>query len=179
MRNFLKVGENVDVIPLMAQIAAKPHLWDENRLRTTHPGTAHFDVSDIWLWFNDVNDEAAVANDREVIAYRAWHELPQARSLVFGLMQRLDGVRLGRVLITRLPPGKRITPHVDAGAPATYFTRYQLALQSLAGAVFRIGEERVQFHTGECWQIDNTKEHEVINNSADDRIALIMDIRHG
>jgi aspartyl/asparaginyl beta-hydroxylase (cupin superfamily) len=30
---------------------------------------------------------------------------------------------------------------------------------------------------GEVWWFDNTVEHEVVNNSADDRIVLICDIR--
>lgn len=176
MRHFLKVGD-INVLPIMNALAVNPDLWDENRLRTTHPGTAHAQVSDIWVWFNDLTSD--VANDREVEPYRAWFELPQIRPVVFGLMNLVDGVRLGRVMITRLAPGARITPHVDSGAPATYFTRYQLALQSLPGVVFRIEDETVNFKTGECWLIDNTREHEVINNSADDRIALIMDIRNG
>jgi hypothetical protein len=30
---------------------------------------------------------------------------------------------------------------------------------------------------GEAWWFDNAQEHEVINNSADDRIHMIVDIR--
>jgi aspartyl/asparaginyl beta-hydroxylase (cupin superfamily) len=76
-----------------------------------------------------------------------------------------------------LPPGKEISSHVDSGAPATYFQRYQIALQSLPGAIFKIEDEEVQFSTGEVWHIDNTKTHSVINNSGDDRIAMIVDVR--
>jgi len=31
--------------------------------------------------------------------------------------------------------------------------------------------------SGEVWWFDNTQEHEVMNNSADDRIVMIVDIR--
>jgi hypothetical protein len=31
--------------------------------------------------------------------------------------------------------------------------------------------------TGDIWWFDNSQEHEVLNNSADDRLALIVDIR--
>jgi hypothetical protein len=177
LRNFLRIAQGVDVIPLLNAIAGKPDLWDENTLRTRHPRTAHGEVSDIWVWFNDDSDSSKVIDDREVIPYRAWSELPQVRPLVLDLMRRVEGVRLGRVIITRLPPGKRITPHVDGGAPATYYTRYQVALQSEPGAVFRIGDEAVTFRTGEVWRIDNTLEHSVENNSAADRIVLIVDVR--
>jgi hypothetical protein len=30
---------------------------------------------------------------------------------------------------------------------------------------------------GEVWWFDNSKMHEVINNSADDRLTMIVDIR--
>lgn len=177
MRNFLRIAQGVDVVPALNALAQKPDLWDENTLRTTHPGTAHSQVSDIWVWFNDASDPTKVIDDRDVIPYRAWSDLPQVRPLVLDLMRRVEGVRLGRVLITRLPPGKRIMPHVDGGAPATYYSRYQVALQSEPGCVFRIGDEGVTFRTGDVWWIDNTVEHSVENNSPDDRIVLIVDVR--
>ena len=177
MRHFQKIAEGVDVIPVLDALMRNADLWDGNTLRTKHPGTAHADVSDIWVMFNDASRD--VANDREVIPYPAWERMPQLRPLVLDLMRRVEGIRLGRVIITRLPPGKAITPHVDGGAPATYFTRYQIALQSAPGALFRIGDEQVNFRTGEVWQIDNRSEHEVVNHSAEDRIVIIVDIRNG
>ncbi len=177
MRHFHRIAEGLDVQPVLAALARNPDLWDENPLRTMHPGTAHAEVSDIWLFFNDVSDPEAVVNDREVVPYRGWREIPQVRALVLNLMRFVDGVRLGRVMITRLAPGRVITPHVDGGAPAEYFDRYHIALQCLPGALFRAGDETVQFKAGDVFWFDNTVEHEVWNNSADDRIVLICDIR--
>lgn len=179
MRHFLKIAENLDVIPALNAIAQQPELWNQNALRTQHPGTAHAEVNDIWLWFNSIDDQVAVVDDRETIPYAGWWNLPQVRQIVFDLMRRVEGVRLGRVLITQLPPGKRILPHVDQGAPAEFYTRYQVALRSLPGCLFHIGEETAQFRSGDVWMIDNKTEHSVENNSCDDRIALIVDIRRG
>lgn len=178
MKHFLKVAD-ADVLPLNHALALHPELWDQNPIRTTHPGTVHSEASDILLWFNDLALAEAVIDDKDTIPYPAWAALPQARSLIFDIMRRVEGIRLGRVMITRLRPGKRIHPHKDEGAPATYYTRYQVALQSLPGAVFRIEDETVNFRTGEVWMIDNTLKHEVVNNSADDRIVMIVDIRNG
>jgi quercetin dioxygenase-like cupin family protein len=66
---------------------------------------------------------------------------------------------------------------VDSGAPATFYTRYQIALQSLPGALFNIEDETVNFRSGDIWLINNKAEHSVVNNSADDRIVCIVDIR--
>lgn len=175
MDNFFRLAKGVNFNPLMVAISRQPELWDQNTLRTKHPNTAHGAVSDIWLMFNEVGD--STANDIIVKPYPAFEKLPQARPLIFDLMRTVEGVTLGRVIITKLPPGKKITPHVDGGAPATYYKRYQMALQSLPGALFTIGDETVNFESGEVWLIDNKKEHSVVNNSRDDRIVMIVDIR--
>lgn len=178
MRNFVKIAEQMDVVPVLNALACKPHLWNANPIRTTFPGSPHSDCDDILLWFNDIPDDPnAVINDIQTNPYPAWNELPEVHDLVFNLMRRVRGVQLGRVMITRLPPGKTIPEHADGGAPATFYQRYQIALQCLPGCNFHIGEEVIQFYMGECWWIDNSLPHSVMNNSADDRLALVIDIR--
>jgi hypothetical protein len=54
-----------------------------------------------------VSDPSGVINDVQVIPYPAWQLLPQLRPIIFDLMRRVEAVQLGRVLITRLAPGKR------------------------------------------------------------------------
>jgi len=177
MNNFQCLAANVDTIPLMNAIMRDPDLWNQHTLRTTHPGTAHSEVDDIWLRFNDIDEPEGVPNDTDCINFPAFWSLPQARPLIFDLMRRVEGERLGRVLITRLAPGCKIDPHVDGGAPATYYDRFHIVLNSAPGCLFRAGDETVHMGTGQVWWFDNTKEHEVINNSVDDRIHLIIDIR--
>lgn len=178
MRNFNKIFEGLDVVPLLSALACNSALWNANPLRTQFPGSPHSQCDDIWLFFNDIpEDKSAVIDDIAVRPYSAWAELPQARDLVFNLMRRVSGVQLGRVIITRLPPGCTIPEHVDQGAPAEFYQRFQIALQCLPGCLFNIGEEVVNFSMGEAWWIDNTKPHSVVNNSADDRIVMIVDIR--
>lgn len=177
MRHFLKIAEGLDTFPLVHALTRQADLWNAYNLRTTYPDTPHREVDDILVFFNDLADPEAVINDREVVPFPAWSRLPQLRPIIFNLMRLTEGVRLGRVIISRMAPGKRIYPHADGGAPATYYERYQIALQSLPGCVFRAGNETVQMRTGDVWWFDNTQEHEVVNNSAADRLALIVDIR--
>ena len=175
MKHFLCLAGGIDVIPALRELALQPELWDQNTLRTKHSNTAHGDVNDIWLWFNDISGD--VVDDIQTKPYPAWGRLPALRQMVLDLIRRVDGVQLGRVIVTRLRPGKAITPHVDGGAPATFYTRYQIALQSFPGAMFRCENEEVSFRTGEVWWVNNRVEHSVVNNSADDRIVCIVDIR--
>jgi hypothetical protein len=178
MKNFYRLAEGIDPVPLMAAITTRPHLWDQNTLRTQHPNTAHAEVSDIWLRFNEIKeDQSAVVNDLDCVNYPAMFELPQARQLIFALMARVEGERLGRCMITKLAPGRVITPHVDQGAPATYYDRFHIVLHSTPGCVFRAGDEKVHMDAGEVWWFDNKQEHEVLNYGSDDRVHLIVDIR--
>lgn len=177
MKHFFKVGE-VNVQPLLHAIQRQPELWNEHRLRTKFPGTPHAQAEDIWLWFNS-EDSVDPANDRETVPYSAWGRLPQARPIIFDLMRAVEASQLGRVIITKLAPGREIAPHVDGGSPAQFYKRYQIALQSLPGALFKIEDETVNFVGGDVWLIDNRSRHSVINNSADDRICLIIDCRPG
>jgi len=179
LRNFYRLAHGVDVVPLMHQLSLNPDLWDQNTLRTTHPGTPHSDVSDCWVFFNQVDpaNPAATIDALQTYSYEAWTRLPALRPLIFDFMRRVEAVQLGRVIITKLPPGKVITPHVDQGAPVEYYRRYQLALQSRPGALFTIEGETVNFRDGELWWINNRAEHSVVNNSDESRIVIILDAR--
>lgn len=183
MRNFQVIATGVDVMPLAHAVRRQPALWNQNTLRTTHPGTPHTEVDDIWLRFNDLEkwkatqDAGSILDEHESINYPAFAALAPARKLVFDLMARVEGERLGRVLITRLKPGGRIMPHEDGGSHAAYYDRYHVILQGLPGSLFRCGGEEVCMRSAECWWFNNGLTHEVINNSADDRIHLIVDIR--
>jgi hypothetical protein len=129
-------------------------------------------------------DPGVFVDHRESINYPAWSQLPAARALVMTLMVMVQGERLGRALVSRLPPGNRILPHKDIGGDLTkyydnepYYSRFHLCVQGLPGSLFRCEEEEVCMRTGEAWFFRNDLEHEVINNSADDRIHIVADIR--
>lgn len=178
MRNFLRIASGVNVVPVLTALAAKPGLWNTDTIRTAHPQSPHAQADDILVFFNSIPaDPLNVVNDIQTQPFPAWSELPQLRPLIFDLMRLTEATQLGRVIISRLAPGARIAPHVDEGAPATFYQRYQVALQSHPGALFRIEDETVSFSSGDAYWINNRAEHEVINNSNDDRIALVIDMR--
>lgn len=180
MRHFLRLSSGVNVVPLLHCLQNYPELWNENSLRTLYPNSPHADADDIWLRFNDrkdwEQDPARVMNDLENVFYPAWGKLTPARPIVFDLLRLTEGVRLGRVMITRLAPGKRITPHADGGLYAEYYRRYHVILQSQLGTNIRSGDETLSPRAGDVYWFDNLAEHEVINNGADDRIVMIVDI---
>ena len=186
MRNFQLVAHNIDVLPLVAAIQARPGLWNAHDFRTTYTGTPHRDADDILLRFSapgktaDPNHLADVLQDTEPVFYPAWRDLPQARPIVFDLMRRMEAVSLGRVIITRVRPGGRIAPHADIDGDYCAREdgmRFHVVLQGLPGSLYHCGNETVAMLTGSVWWFQHREVHAVENNSIDDRIHLLVDFR--
>ena len=72
MNYFQQLASGINVTPLMNAIQRQPELWDAHPIRTSHPGTAHAQVSDILLRFNDL-DEYLCTGDPKVLTGRIAH----------------------------------------------------------------------------------------------------------
>ncbi len=175
---MLNLGLLVPCASMLAEVKDSD-LWNTVRLRTTHEGTPHREVSDILLRFNKMAETREQAlNDCETYPLDGWLRFHLCRQVTLDLMRYVDGVRLGRVMLTRLPHGGRITPHVDAGTPATYYSRYHVVLGCGDGPNrFRTVDDWVDMRPGEVWWVNNAQEHEVVNDSGADRVHMIVDIR--
>ncbi len=184
MKYFQQLDSNVDVELLKQQLELNQQLWNQHDLRTTYPESAHKEAHDIWLRFNDFSGYTQIEeyykafDDVECIDYPALFELPAAIPLIFNLMHRVQGRRLGRVIITMIEPGKRIYPHIDEGAYADYYDRFHIILQNGEGSIFKCGNEEVNMKVGDVYWFDTSAQHEVINNSLEERLSLIVDIRY-
>ena len=87
-----------------------------------------------------------------------------------------DGV-FGRILLTKLPAGEKITPHIDI--LYKYFDiarRFHVPIISNKDVFFSVDGEVKNMKEGECWEINNKKMHRVFNNSLEDRVHLLFDI---
>lgn len=180
MRRFQQLAAGINVTPLMHQIVLNPQLWNQNTLRTKHPQSPHQQVDDILLRFQEmppVGQEHLVIDEHESIWYPAWSVLTEAHTLVFDLARIVKAERVGRVLISRMSPGKEIAPHIDGGDHARYYRRYHVVLASQPGCIFKCEEEQVQMRSGDVWWFDNGKTHSVVNHSADDRLTMVVDLR--
>ncbi|CAB3731161.1 aspartyl/asparaginyl beta-hydroxylase domain-containing protein [Paraburkholderia rhynchosiae] len=192
MKNFMKLAQ-VDVTPLMLAIRRRPELWQEDTFLRHYPQGPFGETESIMLRFPKIADFSRDKTGRKMEKYKqnllpgydqhesedkpAFKVLTEARPIVFALMGSVQGERLGRVMINKIVPGGRIFPHADTPVHAEYYSRFHVVLQSQPGVIFRCDDEQVYMATGEVWWFNNKLEHEVINNSADDRIHMIVDIR--
>lgn len=179
MKNF-QLMANINIVPLMIQVARQADLWKADTYLRDYPQGPFGDTETIFLRFppSSVTDmERSTKDQHECVWMDGALHLPAARQMIFNLMATVEGERLGRVMINKLRPGGRIYPHADTPAHAEYWDRFHIVLQSLPGNNFRCGDETIHMRTGEVWWFQNAVEHEVVNNSADDRIHMIVDIR--
>jgi hypothetical protein len=62
------------------------------------------------------------------------------------------------------------------GVPV-YYQRYQIPLSIKPGVVFHCGDEYLSMQPGDAWWFNNQLEHSVTNDSTEDRISMLTDIR--
>jgi hypothetical protein len=189
LNNFQKLSQGIDVLPLVLAIKRRPQLWREDTYLRDYPQGPFNQIESIMLRFPEkrvFEQEAEVQaykdgkhfyDQHESIDYPAYKLLPEARPLVMSVMAYVQGERLGRVMINKIAPGGVIYPHTDTPEHTAYYSRFHVVLQSSPGVIFRAGNEKVYMETGSAWWFDNSQEHEVINNSADDRIHMVIDVR--
>ena len=175
-----------DAEPLRMALQTRPDLWNRHPYRTSFEGTPFGGMDDILLRYSrpemheGVADPMALVNDTCLVQYEAWRLLPQAHAVIFNLMRRYEGIALGRVVVARLPMGGRISPHADdygSYAARDDGLRFHAVVQALPGCLFQCGDEVIQTRTGEVWWFNHKQMHSAQNNSADERIHLLIDIQ--
>lgn len=178
MRHFIKVAE-LDVGPLLAQLELHPELWGQFGWRKQLG--PHAQMTDIWIRYNAIENLGPHFNDEhESVWYPAYEALPALKWMIDGLVEQVDGDRVGGVLITKIPPGCGIGKHVDRGWHVETYDKFYVSLRSQKGAKFICHDgdgEVLEPKPGECWRFDNRLPHSVANESSDDRITLIVCIR--
>lgn len=180
MRNFLCMGRGINMVPLAVELLRQPLLWREDTYLRDYPQGPFKDVETVFLRFPPASVtelERSTKDQHECVWMDGALHLPTARPHIFALMAQVQGERLGRVMINKIRPGGVIYPHADTPVHAQYWDRFHYVVASAPGVVFRCGDETLGMQTGELWWFQNALEHEVINNSAQDRIHLIIDVR--
>jgi Aspartyl/Asparaginyl beta-hydroxylase len=166
----------VDVGALQQELADAP--WDEHRWRTEHPRSPHREISDIWVRYNTIQNLGPHFNDEHIpVWYPVAERLPSARALAEMLFESMGARQLGAVLITRIPPGGQVYPHVDSGWHAATFEKFAVQVKGNSRQSFCFEDSQLSPEEGEIYQFDNSKPHWVLNPSGEDRITLIVCLR--
>lgn len=176
MNNFLKLATGIVVNPLLLQVLRHRELWDQEHIashwKVQHP---EIEVSEILIRYPGAGDEV---DDLLCEWQSSAATLPAARDLALSVMTHVRGEQLGRVVLTRLAPGKVIYPHADTvGKYSRFYTRFHVPIKSQEGVIFICGEERHTMLSGDLYWFDHSLTHSIENRSTEDRINLIIDVR--
>jgi len=187
MKYFHKVGQSFSTQPILDELHSQPLLWGKSP-RVMFPGSPHVDTEDIVLR-GPVGQHTASLQEMHVeIAcedYPAGELMPLtlgiANNLAYLLssdeMRHLDSpLRLGRVIMTKIEPGKTIHPHADEGPVPEFYRRFHLCIEGGEFNIFMIRGEVQAMEAGEMWETDVREIHTVVNLMETDRIHLIVDI---
>ena len=180
LRPINLLWRGVDVSALVRDLDCNPQLWDANTFRRTE-GSPHLELADIIVRYNDWSnfngDRISFNEEHDSVWWEAAKSLPSLRPLVFDLLRRVCGERLGMVLITKIPPGKSCKPHRDAGWHARYYDKYAIQVKGNEQQAFCFETCQLITKPGDVFSFDNSYTHWVTNDSAEDRITLIVSIK--
>lgn len=178
---FNKIDLKVPVNAFTKALYDNEYLFDEFTFRKDDPRSPHKEMQDIIFRYNPKEnyegDRQAFNEEHDAEWYPSASIIPEVKDIVFKLMTKVRGERLGMVLCTKLPPGGEIYPHIDQGWHPDYYKKYYVCIKNSPGAVFGFEGGEIRPEEGEVYEFDNSRPHWVFNDSADDRIALIVCIK--
>lgn len=173
--HFHRILSNINVLQLLDQLRGNPQLWNVDDSWTGGKvGSAVYNTDNIVLRYN--KSSVTGLNDWSKPAFSI---LSAAQPIIFDLMRAIPGEHLGKVIITRLRAGEKIDWHIDHMPPGIppYFQRYQIPLSIFPGVTFHCGNEVLCMEPGTAWWFNNQITHAVFNDSSEDRISMLTDIR--
>ncbi len=181
MSHFTKILDGIDTAPLLAELDAQPWLWNtrENRRDGDSP---HRETDDLWIRYRDpaeLRGPADFAGPHVSVNYPAFDALPALVPILSAVVNAVRPVRMGGILMSRVPPGCHVYPHHDRGTwHAEYYdTKVWLPLRANERCINHVEDEAIVWRVGEAWSHDNLKVHAVENEGDTDRICLIMCFR--
>lgn len=175
------IASDLPIAGLLQELADNPQVWDEHTSRTAPVNSPHHGLSDIWVRYNDwanfTGNSRAFNEEHDAVWLPPAQTLPSAKKLAKLVMAIVGGDRLGMVLITRIPPGGRVAPHIDSGWHARYYNKYAVQIKGNADQAFHFDGESLSPEPGDLYTFNNSKLHWVTNDSDEERITCIICIR--
>lgn len=174
MKNNYKFISKIDVGDFKLKIKELPdNIWDEHTLRQTlfepHKHTQTLEI----MW-----DMESLQTNKIGKIHSNYYKLDMELFLdkLKGIYESTYGKGyFVRVLLVKLKSNTSIAPHIDNGESLVKCKRTHIPIITNENVEFTIGGETKYLKQGEIWEINNTEEHSVVNNSDEDRIHLIVD----
>lgn len=175
MNHIALLRTGIDVSAIALELRQHPFLWNQCNGRTTAPGTPHGGVDDIWARYAPADTD--VTKDYESVWYPAAEFLPATVAAVYSIMAAAKGDRLGGVLITRIPAGGGVAPHIDRGWHAEHYQKFALQIAAHPQQAFHYNDGALVTAPGDLYWFNNQHSHWVTNDSPVERLTLIVCVK--
>ena len=86
-----------------------------------------------------------------------------------------SGGTIIRAMAAKLKSGSVITPHRDTHQSFTHSHRIHIPLTTNAGVRFMVNGRPLRLEVGQAYEINNQRNHSVMNSGTEDRITFIFD----
>lgn len=163
MQSISSLNKRFDVTALQRELQGD--VWNRNKARTEHPRSPHREVDDIWVR-NPQGQWQAVAD-----------EIPAVHAIIEEMADFVSAMEMGGVLITRVPSGCQVYPHVDTGWHAEYYEKYAIQVQGTPEQTFSFLDCEHRCAAGDSYTFRNDVPHWVTNFTDEPRITLIICVR--
>ncbi len=183
-QSFKEISGGFDPAPLLARLTDE--MWEAEERRQSYPGSAHAEAQSIfirWAKIEEGDDPIAESfQSLDIVDYP--HLSVLMPEIGAALMETLILISLGglprlgvmgKVMLTRLPPGAHILRHSDEGLYADIYDRFHLCLQG--EGTFECGGKLLRPKPGDIFWFNHKRLHCVRNDGATDRIHLIVDVK--
>lgn len=175
MAHMQIIHSGVDVSHIYWALMENPWLWNQHTGRTQDPDSPHHGLDDIWVRFGSEDD--AQSNAPHESQWYPAADVLNVQQICLDLMKAVGGVKLGGVLITRIPPGAVCKPHQDHGWHAYQYEKFLLQIASAPGQSFHFVGEKIVTKPGDVAWFNNQETHWVVNDSPYERISMIVCIK--
>jgi hypothetical protein len=164
----------VDSAALRKAILAQDDVaWKEDKYRQEEY-EVHHSTESIVLVFVDLDRWPEIIVSQEP----GWPRLAEvALPVMNDIITRFypPGGTVIRAMAAKLLAGGVITPHVDKHPSFHHGHRIHIPITTNPRVRFMIDGQPYQFKLGEAYEINNQKNHSVMNKGSDDRITFIFD----
>jgi aspartyl/asparaginyl beta-hydroxylase (cupin superfamily) len=176
MKHFKLIRNQIDPLPLLAEIAAVDEAWEQATGRQQKIAVQREALA---IPLRGLRASAIAGRSRRDVHECRWTsgaaQYPLACRFLEDTARALDSLP-GRAKIVCLPAGQRVYPHIDRGEYYRVRDRYHLVLRSTQGSWLKAGDEEVRMREGELWWFDNKAMHEACNDGDQDCVHLIFDL---
>ena len=175
MKNILTIARGINVLPLALSLARNPQLWNTRKERTQQETSPHREIDDIWVRY--AKDWQTGETSHESVWLEAADCLPEVKDHARAIMGLVKGDAIGGILITRIPPGGKVHPHIDNGWHALQYDKFALQIDAHQQQAFCFENAQHVTMPGDLYWFNNQQTHWVTNDSPCERITLIVCIK--